>query len=422
MSQSKTILFPSGIPANRENLAEYRWRGGYEALRKALTQSDPSSLLQEVEAARLRGRGGAGFPAAQKLALCAKAEGKQKYVVANGGEDEPGSQKDRILLERVPHAVLEGMLLAACTVGASRAFFYTNETYQQALQSIEQALAEAQAEGLLGEQVLGTKFGVMVESRPAPTPYVAGEDTAALEVLEGKDPLPRQKPPYPVTAGLFGQPTVVNNVETLANLAPIILNGAQWYRGFGTEESSGTMLYSMNEEWARPGVYELPYGAREGELVEELAGGLKQGARLRAILPGGPSSGFLLPDLDRPLSPEALKAAGSNIGCGVMRGYAEGTCMMDAALEVARFFEKECCGQCPACRMETSALATLMSKVHQGQVPAAALDQISKLLDFNKGKGNCSLVNMPGPPLLSALKLFPEDFQSHLNGGNCPSR
>ena len=421
MSDSRTILFPSGIPKNRESLAAYRQRGGYEALRRALTQSSPFSVLQEVEAARLRGRGGAGFSAAQKLVLCAKAEGKQKYVVANGGEDEPGSRKDCMLLERVSHAVLEGILLAAYAVGATRAFFYINETYQQARTSIDQALAEAQADGLVGDEVLGTKFAVTVESRPAPTQYVAGEDTAALEVLEGREPYPRPKPPYPVTSGLFGQPTVVNNVETLANLAPIVLNGAQWYRGFGTEESPGTMLYSMNEEWQRPGVYELPYGAREAELLEECAGGLKDGARLRAILPGGPSSGFLLPDPDRPLSPEALKAAGSSIGCGVMRGYGEGTCMVEVVLEIARFFEKESCGQCPACRMETSALATLLGKAHQGQVPAAALDQIPRLLDFNKGKGDCSLVNMPGPPLLTALKLFPEDFHSHLNGGNCPA-
>ena len=281
-------------------------------------------------------------------------------------------------------------------------------------------MEEAAAAGWIGEQIWGTSFSVTVETRFAPTPYVAGEDTAALEALEGKPPLPRQKPPYPVTVGLFGQPTLVNNVETLANLPPLLLHGAAWYRSIGTGESSGSMLYSMNSEWARPGVYELPYGAREGELLEDLVGGLKDGSRLRAILPGGPSSAFLLPDPDRILSPESLKAVGSSIGCGVMRGYAEGTCLVEATLEIARFFEKECCGQCPACRMETSMLANTLDKVRQGQVPAQALDQIPRVLDFNKGKGYCSLVNMPGPPLLSALKLFPEDFQSHLKTGTCP--
>jgi len=182
------------------------------------------------------------------------------------------------------------------------------------------------------------------------------------------------------------------------------------------------MLYSMNQEWERPGIYELPYGAREGELTEELAGGLKDGAKLRAILPGGPSSAFVLPDPGRPLSPEALRAAGSSIGCGVMRGYAEGTCMMEAAQDVARFFAKECCGQCPACRMETTALATILDKIREGQAPAQSLGQIPRVLAFNKGKGFCSLINMPGPPLLSALKLFPEDFESHLKTATCPGR
>jgi NADH-quinone oxidoreductase subunit F len=271
----------------------------------------------------------------------------------------------------------------------------------------------------VGAEIQGTRFSVEVEVFAAPTPYVAGEDTAALEAIEGKPPLPRQKPPYPVTVGLFGKPTLVNNVETLANLPPIVLHGADWYRSIGTAESFGTMLYSMNAEWERPNVYELPYGAREGELLQDLAGGLKNGAQLRAILPGGPSSGFLLPDPDRGLSPESLRAAGSSIGCGVMRGYPVGNCMVEATLEIARFFEKESCGQCPACQMETKALATTLDKIRLGQVPAAALEQIPKLLAFNKGKGYCSLINMPGPPLLSAIQLFRRDFDAHLATGKC---
>ncbi len=419
MSHPPTVLFPSGVPEKKETLADYRLRGGYEALYRSITHGDPSSVVREIESAKLRGRGGAGFPAAQKLALCAQAPGPKKYVVVNGGEDEPGSFKDRTLLEYVPHAVLEGALLAAYSVGAAEIFFYTNHTYLEARERIWEAIEEARMAGFIGEELFGTQFTIDVDSKAAPTPYVAGEDTAVLEVLEGRDPKPRPKPPYPVTAGLYGRPTVVNNVETLANIPPIVLHGANWYRTFGTAESSGTMIFCMNEEWARPGAYELPYGAPEGFLTQDLAGGLKGGARLRAILPGGPSSAFLLPDPARPLSPEALRAAGSSIGCGVMRGYAEGTCMMEAALEIANFFAKECCGQCPACRMETSSFSTIMEKVRQGQSPASALDQIPKLLAFNKGKGYCSLIGMPGPPLISATKLFPEDFAAHLNTGTC---
>ena len=411
MTEHRSVLFAEGRPKLRESFAEYSRRGGYEALRKVRSQGRPSTVIEEVEKAVLRGRGGAGFPAAKKMALCAREEGGEKYVVANGGEDEPGSFKDRSLLEYTPHAVLEGVLLAAYAVGAQRAYFYVNETYGEALRRVESAIQEATTAGLLD--------GVTVETKASPTQYVAGEDTAVLEVLEGKPPLPRRKPPYPVTSGLFGKPTLVNNVETLANLPPILLHGADWFRSIGTAESFGTMLYSMNDEWACPGVYELPYGAHEGELLYGLAGGLKEDIPLRALLPGGPSSAFVLPDPDRILSPESLRAVGSNIGCGVMRGYADGTCMVEVVLQIAQFFQRESCGQCPACRMETNLLATTLDKVRRGQIPATALDQIPRVLDFNRGKGFCSFINMPGPPLLSAIKLFPEDFQAHLTTGGC---
>lgn len=421
MTPPRYVLFPAGGPQLKESLADYTRRGGFEALRRMIAQGNPRGIIEQVEQAGLRGRGGAGFPTAQKLALCAQADGSEKFVIANGGEDEPGSIKDRTLLVYSPHAVLEGALLAAYAVGAARIIVYINETYESAHRRVATAIGELVANNLAGPQVLGSSFSAEVEIFRAPTPYVAGEDTAALEAIEGKPPKPRQKPPYPVTVGLYGKPTLVNNVETLANLPPILLHGPQWYRSIGTAESFGTMLYSLNEEWTRPGVYELPYGAREGELLGDLAGGLKSGAPLRAVLHGGPSSAFLRPDPDRILSPESLRAAGSSIGCGVTRAYGEGTCMVEVALEIARFFEKECCGQCPACQMETKALATTLDKVRQAQLPASALETIPKLIAFNKGKGFCSLINMPGPPLLSALELFRADFDAHLATGKCPS-
>jgi NADH-quinone oxidoreductase subunit F len=422
MTQQRTVLFPAGGPQLKESQADYARRGGFEALRKAVAKAKPSLVIEELERAGLRGRGGAGFLTAQKLAFCAQAEAEQKYIVVNGGEDEPGSFKDRTLLTYTPHAVLEGALLAAYAVGASRVIFYINETYDKALARVANAIGEAQGSGFAGPNILGTSFSVEVETFRAPTPYVAGEDTAALEAIEGKKPWPRQKPPYPVTVGLFGKPTVVHNVETLANIPPIVLRGAEWFRSIGTSESFGTMLYSINEEWQRPGIYELPYGAREGELLQDLAGGLKNGAPLKAVLHGGPSSAFLLPDPDRALSPESLRQAGSSIGCGVTRAYGEGTCMVEVALEIARFFEKESCGQCPACQMETKVIATTLDKVRQGQVPAAALDTLPKLIAFNKGKGYCSLINMPGPPILSAIQLFREDFDAHIATGRCPTK
>ena len=421
MTQQRTVLFPGGGPQLKESLADYSRRGGFEALHKVVAAANPRAVIEEIERAGLRGRGGAGFPTAQKLSLCAQAEGDPKYLVVNGGEDEPGSIKDRTLLVYSPHAVLEGALLAAYAIGAERVIFYINESYNSAHQRVSGAISEAKASQLVGKEILGSPFSVEVDIFRAPTPYVAGEDSAALEAIEGKPPKPRQKPPYPVTVGLYGKPTCVNNVETIANIPPILRHGADWYRSIGTAESFGTMLYSMNEEWARPGVYELPYGAREAELLSNLAGGLKTGAPLRAVLHGGPSSAFLLPDPDRIMSPESLRAAGSSIGCGVTRAYGEGTCMVEVAIEIARFFEKECCGQCPACQMETKALAMTLDKVRQGQAPAAALDQIPRLIAFNKGKGFCSLINMPGPPLVSAIQLFRADFDAHLATGKCQS-
>ena len=237
------ILFPRGIVEGRESLDAYRARGGYQALDRALKQLAPRDVLGEIDAAGLRGRGGAGFPTGKKWAFTADTPETPRYVILNGGEDEPGSKKDRILMENVPHLVLEGVILAAYAVGAAKAYLYINAEYKDAIQSMQGALAEAVKLGYIG----GKEFNLEIEFFPAPHDYVAGEDSAVIEVIEGKKPLPRQKPQFPATAGLYGKPTAVNNVETLANVAPIILRGAAWYRGFGTVESPGTMVFSHND-------------------------------------------------------------------------------------------------------------------------------------------------------------------------------
>jgi NADH-quinone oxidoreductase subunit F len=426
MSTPRYVIFPGGGPQLKESQADYARRGGFEAYKKVIAGRQPEAVIEELEKSRLRGRGGAGFPTHQKLALCRAAEAAdgsgEKYVVVNGGEDEPGSHKDRVLLTYTPQMVLEGTLLAAYAIGAQKVIFYVNESYESAHARLRVAINEATVSGYIGQNVLGSGFNVAVEVVNAPHPYVAGEDTAVLEFIEGRAPKPRQKPPYPVTAGLYGKPTIVNNVETFANIGPIMLHGGDWYRAIGTEESSGTMLFTLNDEWTNPGVYELPFGASEGDLLNSLGGGLKSGEKLRAFLPGGPSSAFLMPDPARLLSPESLRAAGSSIGCGVMRGYGESACIMCATLEIAAFFKKESCGQCPACQMETNMLFMTLDRLHKGQLPMAGLAQIPTVLAFNKGKGFCSLVNMPGPPITSAIKLFSEDFEAHSTTGKCRAR
>jgi NADH-quinone oxidoreductase subunit F len=417
----KGILFPQGVVGAREGLKEYLARGGYQALTKAV-KSTPEEVIKIVSEAGLRGRGGAGFPTGKKWAFTRECSEQPHYLVLNGGEDEPGSKKDRMLMEFLPHLVIEGVILSAYAIGAAEAYLYINANYAEATKSITDALTEAKNAGYWGQNVLGSKFKLDIKLVPAPHNYVAGEDTAAIEVIEGKKAWPRQKPPFPVTVGLFGKPTAVNNVETLANVAPIILHDANWYRKFGTPDSPGTMIFSLNDDVNRPGIYELPFGTPLRYLIEECGGGIKGGKKIKAIMPAAPSSSFLpLDKIDTPLDHNSMRDAGSGLGCGVVRLIGEGTCIVEEVLKISEFFTVESCGQCPACRMETNTLTALLKKVQQGQGGAPILEQFSKVLAFNKGKGFCNLIAMPGPPIESALKLFPADFEAHLATGKCPA-
>ena len=410
------ILFPKAVVEGREGLKEYQGRGGYQALAKAL-KGAPEDVIQVVSDAGLRGHGGAGFPTGKKWQFTREAPEQPRYLVMNGGEDEPGSRKDRVLLENLPHLVIEGAVLGSYAIGATKAYLYINAKYETAINSVNDALSEAKAAGYWGQKILGSSYDLDIEIIAAPHNYVAGEDTAVLEVIEGKKPQPRQKPPFPVTVGLFGKPTSVNNVETLANVPRILLKGAEWYRSFGTKDCPGTMLFSLNEteDVNRPGIYELPFGTPLRHLIEECGGGLKDGKKIKAIMPGSPSSAYLPAEkIDTPLEPNAMREAGSMLGCGVVHIVREGDSIVDELVRITEFFATESCGQCPACQMETKSLALLMKRVQQRQGNPAMLEQFGKLLAFNKGKGFCNLIAMPGPPIESALKLFPEDFQALL--------
>lgn len=407
------ILFPDRRSTVKETLAAYRERGGYEALHTILVEQTAPRVIDEVKAAGLRGRGGAAFPTGTKLELTAQEPADQKYLVANGAEDEPGSFKDRLLLEHHPHLILEGIILCAYAVGAGNGYLYVNRTYAAAHQSLTQAIDEAATEGFLGDDLLGSGFSFALKLFEAPTDYVAGEDTAALEVIEGKPPVPREKPPYPVQAGLFGKPTLVSNVETFANVPRILLNGAGWFRSFGVEESPGTMIFCIGAEVNQPGAYELPFGATLRQLVEDYGGGLRGGNPLKAILPGGPSTAYLPASmLDIALDHHSLREAGSILGCGVMELIEEGRSMVDEALKHAQFFTKESCGACPACRMETNMFENLLKQIKAGGGNPALLDQFEKVAEFNRGKGRCSFISMAAAPVVSAVKLFRSEFET----------
>ncbi len=407
------IVLTKNIADGPQTFDEYVAEGGYQALDRALAGS-PQDVLNAVTESHLRGRGGAGFPTGQKWGFTASEEATPKYVVANGGEDEPGSQKDRVVMENAPHRLIEGVLLASYAIGASEAILYVNSQYSVAHQRLEEAIARAVDAGYLG------KLGMSLRIHPAPQEYVAGEDTASLEVIEGRKPLPRVKPPFPVSKGLFGSPTIVNNVETFAYIPAIVAKGPEWFRSQGSEDNPGTMLFTLPANVRNPGVVELPIGTSLRELIEVHGGGLASGKGIKAVLPGGPSSGFLRgDDLDVAMDRQTLMERGSALGCGVLRIIEEGECIVEVADDIAQFFAREQCGQCPACTMETNTLAKITSQIRAGAGSPALLDQIPKLGAFAKGKGQCSLISMPIPPLTTAIRLFADDFTYHLEHHGC---
>lgn len=390
-------------------LDEYREAGGHAALRQALQTLTPAQLIDAVAEAQLRGRGGAAFPTARKWQLAASQPPGRKVVVANGGEHEPGSRKDRFLVEHYPHVVLEGMLLCGFATGARRGYLYLIEDMAGPLASAERALQELREAGLLGEQILGTPFAFEISIHRAPTTYVAGEETAALNSIEGKEAKPRKKPPFPGEAGLHGHPTTVDNVETLAHVPWIVRHGAAAFAAIGTAESKGSMLFTLGDEVRRPGVYELPFGATYRQLIDDLGGGLVSGRPIRAVLPAM-SCGFLGAEhLDAPIGYETLRALGSSPGCGGVRVVDDQTDVVALTLEIARFFMQEQCGQCPPCRMQTNQFVHVLQGVQQGRGPGYG-DKLQKLAEFARKKGLCSLIEMAAAPVLSALRVFAGDF------------
>jgi NADH-quinone oxidoreductase subunit F len=394
------LLLPERPTTTPESLAEYRARGGYEGLQRVRAADGAQWLRGEVATALLRGRGGAAFPTARKWELAVAASADRKYVVANGGEHEPGSDKDRVLVERHPHTVLEGLLLAGLATGATEGWLYLIEDMHGPRASAEQALAELRDAGLLA-------FPVHVHL--GPTTYVAGEETAALQAIEGKPAKPKKKPPFPGEAGLFGKPTTVNNVETLAHVAWIAQHGGASFARIGTAESKGTLLFTLPDAVQRPGVYEAPFGVTYRELIEHHGGGMRGGRRVRAILPAMSCAFLLAEHLDVPIAYETLRPLGSSPGCGGIRIVDDATDVVALTIEIAEFFMREQCGQCPPCRMETNQFVHILKGVQAKKGPGYD-DKIRKLAEFSRKKGFCSLIEMAAAPVVSALKLFAMDF------------
>jgi NADH:ubiquinone oxidoreductase subunit F (NADH-binding) len=410
------LLLTHAPDAAPQTLAEYEREGGYAALRAALAAGTPAAVLAEVETSKLRGRGGAAFPTATKWALAAAQTAEPKYVIANGGEHEPGSMKDRFLVERYPHKVLEGLLLCGFATGAGEGWVYLIEDMAGAIASTERALAELRAAGLLGPRIAGSGFAFDVRLHRGPPTYVAGEETAVLNAIEGKPALPRKKPPFPGQAGLFGLPTTVNNVETLAHVPGIVRNGGAAFAAIGTAESKGTLLFTLGDEVRRPGVHELPFGSTYRQLIEQCGGGLRNGRQVRAVLPAMSCAFLGAEHLDVPIGYETLRALGTSPGCGGVRIVDDTTDVVALAIEIADFFMREQCGQCPPCRMETNQFAHILRAVQAGKGPGYG-DKLQKLADFARKKGLCSLIEMAAAPVLGAVRAFPADFAAAAGQG-----
>ncbi|HEY6000180.1 MAG TPA: NADH-ubiquinone oxidoreductase-F iron-sulfur binding region domain-containing protein, partial [bacterium] len=370
----------------------------------------------------LRGRGGAGFPTGKKWSFVPRGAPGPRYLVCNADEMEPGSFKDRVLMERAPHLLLEGMVLAAFAIGAGEAILFLRQGYAAAQEALERAIAAAYGRGALGPDVLGTGVRVDLRLHVSAGRYICGEETALLNALEGRRPVPREKPPHPQVSGLWGRPTVVNNVETLCNVPGIVRNGPEWYRALGRGAEGGTKIYAVSGRVRRPGAWELPMGTPLRELLEERAGGMREGFALRAVLPGGASTEFLPAEhLDVALDFDSVQKAGSRLGTGTVVVLDDRTCPVGTLLSLERFFARESCGWCTPCREGLAWVERILAALERGDgtmEDLAVLEEHTRLL----GPGRTFCAHAPGAmePLRSALALFRGDFERHVREGGCP--
>jgi NADH-quinone oxidoreductase subunit F len=392
-------------------LREYEETGGYAGLREALSRS-PEIVVEEVKASGLVGRGGAAFPTGTKWEGAAVAPGLQKYVVCNADEAEPGTFKDRILMENDPHLVLEGLIISAYAIGANKGYWYIRGEYTYPFGVVKKAVDEARQRGYLGENILGSGFSFDVELRRGAGAYICGEETALFESIEGRRGFPRIKPPFPTTHGLFNRPTVINNVETLANIPYILSQGSAAYRQIGTERSPGPKLFCLSGDVTRPGLYEVPFGVTFRHLLNDLAGGVRGGKRMKAALFGGAAGAFATEaDLDVPLSFEDLRAAGLPLGSGVITVLDETRDIRDILVRLTRFFEEESCGKCYPCQMGTRRQHEIMSRIMDGGVSVGDAARLKDVGWTMTDASLCGLGQTAASALLSAMRLWPEIFQ-----------
>ncbi len=407
------------------DLAAYEANGGYAGLRSAIGKLSPADCLQRVKDSNLRGRGGAGFPTGLKWSFVPMENTGpgHKYLICNADEMEPGTFKDRLLMECDPHQLLEGMILAAYTIGADVAFVFIRGEYPLAARLLREAIAACHDRGYLGRNILGSDYSLELYVHTSAGRYICGEETALISALEGKRANPRAKPPFPQVSGLWGRPTIVNNVETLCNVPHIIERGPQWFQDLGLTGDAGTKLYGVSGRVRKPGCWELPIGTSAREIIEGHAGGMEDGLRLRGFLPGGGSTDFLVEEhLDLAMDYDTVGKAGSRMGTGTMIVLDDHTCPVGFVHNLVRFFAQESCGFCTPCRDGLPWSTQLLEELKRGRGRPGDMALLEQQVIYIGTPGNTHCALAPGAmePLASALKYFREDFERHISGGTCP--
>ncbi|MBO7310028.1 MAG: NADH-quinone oxidoreductase subunit NuoF [Clostridia bacterium] len=420
--QKRVALRNCGV-INPENIDEYIAMDGYQALGKVLTEMTPDDVIQTILDSGLRGRGGGGFPTGLKWKFASGNRGNvKKYVACNADEGDPGAFMDRSILEGDPHAVLEAMAIAGYAIGADEGFIYVRAEYPIAVHRLEVAIKQAREYGLLGKDIFGTGFNFDIELRFGAGAFVCGEETALMTSIEGNRGEPRPRPPFPAVKGLFGQPTVLNNVETYANITHIILNGVDWFKSMGTEKSKGTKVFALGGKITNTGLVEVPMGTTLREVVEEIGGGIPNGKKFKAAQTGGPSGGCIPASLiDTPIDYDNLLAIGSMMGSGGLIVMDEDTCMVDLARFFLDFTVDESCGKCTPCRVGTKRLLEILDKIIAGNGEMEDLDRLEELSNYIKSASLCGLGQTAPNPVLSTLRYFRDEYITHIVDKKCPA-
>ena len=419
--QHRVALRNCGV-INPENIEEYIGTGGYEALGTVLTQKTPEEVIQTLLDSGLRGRGGAGFPTGLKWKFAAANEADQKYVCCNADEGDPGAFMDRSILEGDPHAVLEAMAIAGYAIGSSQGYIYVRAEYPIAVKRLEIAISQAREYGLLGENIFDSGFNFDIELRLGAGAFVCGEETALMTSIEGNRGEPRPRPPYPALKGLFQKPTILNNVETYANIPQIIVNGPEWFASMGTEKSKGTKVFALGGKIHNTGLVEIPMGTTLREIVEEIGGGVPNGKKFKAAQTGGPSGGCIPAEhFDVPIDYDNLIAIGSMMGSGGLIVMDEDTCMVDIAKFFLEFTVDESCGKCTPCRIGTRRMLEILEKITKGQATMEDLDKLEELCYHLKENSLCALGQTAPNPVLSTLRYFRDEYIAHIVDKKCPA-